>query len=294
MQIEISSVWIILMFYGRKTTLPKAVISHRLLATKLQGSRARVVYWPGVVLECVCLKVKEFKIVSSLVPFVLLVVLTWPMKLCRFVFVFESPVCVELEIRNWLWFLDHVQALVLFPKVASGSYVSRGALICFCYSRLFYQSRISHLIVLSCKQHKVICCSSLKFFVCNSFVMLGVILSSSWIIFTQHNIKRLLHARFESSMRLFGVMNDHCVSTVVSTSTWDLIIGFPESLNFHIKWVTVTALLGTFLGWILSIVLRSWCSKLAFENHSIFSSRCFEGGGAFCSCFGCEFGQKVL
>jgi hypothetical protein len=89
-------------------------------------------------------------------------------------------------------------------------------------------------------------------------------------------------------------MDDHCVGTVVRTSAWDLIISSLEPLNFHIKWVTVTALPGAFLGWILSIVLRSWSSKLTWENHSILSTGGFEGGGAFCSCFGCEFGQKIL
>ena len=295
MQVEIATIWIILMFWRRKATLSVSIICYRLLASKLQGPGARVVSWPGVGLQRICLKVKEFEIVCSLVPFVLLVVLAWSREFSRFVFVFESAICAELQIWNWLWLLDDVQALVLFAEVTSRSYVGRCALVDFCYSRLFYESRISHLIVLSCKQNKVIRCSSLEFFVGNSFVMLSVILPSSWIISPKHDIKGLLHAWFESGVRLLRVVDNQRVSAVVSSSAWDLILRFLEPLNFHIKRVAVTALLWAFLCWILSIVLRSWCSKLTFENSTILiSTSGFEGGGAVCSCFGGELGQKVL
>ena len=97
MQVEIATVWIILMFcWRRKATLSVSIISYRLLASKLQGPGARVVSWPGVGLQRICLKVKEFKIVCPLIPFVLLVVLTWSRELCRFVLVFESAIRAEL------------------------------------------------------------------------------------------------------------------------------------------------------------------------------------------------------
>ena len=97
MQVEIATVWIILMFrWRRKATLSVSIISHRLLASKLQRPRACMVSWPGVSLQRICLEVKEFKIVCPLIPFVLLVVLTWSWEFCRFVFVFESAICAEL------------------------------------------------------------------------------------------------------------------------------------------------------------------------------------------------------
>ena len=54
----------------------------------------------GVILKSIGLKVKEFKIVSSLVPFVLLVVLTRARKFSGCIFVLESTICTELEIWN--------------------------------------------------------------------------------------------------------------------------------------------------------------------------------------------------
>ena len=139
-------------------------------------------------MECIGLEIQELEIVGPLVPFVLFVVLTRSWKCILLLFVLEPLVGTKLQIRNVLGFVQRIETLVLFIQITSWAYGLRRSLFQLGDPWLLRDSWVSHLIVLSREENKVVCGTSLELLVGESPVVVGFVFSCSWVFISAGDV----------------------------------------------------------------------------------------------------------
>ena len=142
------------------------------------------------------LEIQEFQIVSPLVPFVAVIVVSRPwivLKQSRIGLesLFDAEVeIVRVLVRNARHARINCRGSSCFHSdVTSGTQVSGSCLVHLRNSGGLFHLRRPRLVVLSSVQDKVICCTSLKFFVSDCIQMHCVILADARIACSNNEVR---------------------------------------------------------------------------------------------------------
>lgn len=195
---------------------------------------------------CICLKVKEFEVVSSLVPLVVFVVLSrsW---LRKFLLVhFEALICAKMKVLRELVNLRLYRRILWLAcvDVHPWTNILRSSLFCWHESGRHFHWWRSCLVILSGKEHKIIGSSSLKLLVSNCLKVLSIILTHSWIVYTNDNIiETFLYFGSVACKLLFWVCNFARAWKLVLTCTRHPIVSLCEPQGVDPEWHLVSSCL---------------------------------------------------
>lgn len=132
----------------------------------------------------------------------------------------------------------------------------------------------SSLIVLSGKQYKVVCSSTLELFVSNRFVMLDIVFTNSRIIFANNLIvETFCNFGSHRSMSVFWCFDLARIWKFICSCTRYSIIIFVKSVTVYAERLVVTSRFngGTIFDYVCDVVLRSRIKNLMRVNAYIIS-----------------------
>ena len=236
--------------------------------------------WGSSVGRCIVkrmsLKVKELQVIRSLIPLVLIIVISWTRHTSLFLVHLESLLNSEEKIIAES--LSILTVCALFVHVGAGTNVFGCCRIkILTIKKIFILTWIccdwkswwhlnwwtSTLIILSCIKNKIVWASSLVFFILNGTIMLSFVFSNTRIVFTDNQlfIDTLINGwtiRCELVLRIFYLAR---VWKFVSASAWNWCFIIVPAMSIYSKWSLIAfQFLGCnfALSLICIVLLRSW------------------------------------